>query len=311
MTVTSTQVSTLPQINRHITENLQDIASTLKTKSRLTNLASKVCLAAFLAIVTLAISISFGLLPPIAPFLLIGLVIATVPLQSGFIHLQTASLSLHNQYLAAQAKADALKEIQDWKEGQIQDFLKAHKIHVQDLPLDALRQIHPSAPIKALLPAIAQYHYYNDLLQKYSARHLRDFTNKMENPMLRLAERRMAWTRLEEEVIPAALQSALMLEIIGTPTLQLELESLGKCKMKPLDQRFLDRMIDHEDDYFCFSDTQRTNLTLTELYDALPDADTVRKKLFPRSEPSSWSWYIPNVIQELGFRLCQSRNPNS
>ncbi len=239
-------------------------------------------MAALIAIAAVAISISAGIqIPSLPPALLIALVIGTVPLQFASAHFVANSAKYEVLAAAERGKANELEKIQNWTGQEIKTFLKEHRISESALPMDALRKIDSKEALRALLPAIAQYRYWQQQTETQFVRYLANLHNKSES--LRMVGRSQAWFILEERVVPAALQAAFMLQIIAQPMLKTEWENLGECRIKSFEQRAFERWLDNADDYFIFQEPNRRELTLEEIY-ALIDPlkiDDLRLKLFP------------------------------
>jgi len=278
----SNQVSH-PPLSRYVIEKPREKSDALMSKSRWHAVAAKVCMAAFLAIAAVAISISIGIAIPMPAALLIALVIGTVPLQIANTHFRASSAAYEVLAAAERGKANELEKIQNWTCQDIKSFLKEHRILESSLPMGDLKKIDSKEPLRALLPAIARYRYWQQQTETQFLRYQANLHNKSEVESLRTAGRIRAWSILEDQVVPAALQAALMLQIIAQPTLQVAWENLGECKMKSFDQRMFDRWLDRSDEYFVFQEPNRPRLNLEELC-ALIDPlkiDDLRLKLFP------------------------------
>lgn len=272
-----------PPLSRYVTELPRVKSDELMSKARWNSVAAKICTVAFLAIAAVAIAISVGIAIPMPAAVLIALVIGTIPLQ--FANTRFRANSSQYIVLAAEerGKANELEKIQNWKGQDIKSFLDQHRILESSLPMDALRKADSQEPLRALLPAIARYLYWQQQTETQFLRYQANLHNKTEIESFRNAGRVRAWSILEQQVVPAALQAAFMLQIIAQPTLQLEWESLGTCKMKAFDQRMFDQLLDHTDEYFIFQEPNRPRLNFEELYALIHplQVDAIRLKLFP------------------------------
>lgn len=271
-----------PQLSRYVTEIPQKIAAEQGRKAVLYSLASKVCLVAFIAIVAGVLSISIGLLAPLSPALTFGMILSTLPLQVGFQSYMMRSLECSTTADAADEKANELVRIQHWAKPQIEAFFKEHNLSMEKLPMDLLRRLNPKEPLRALLPAIASYNHLCKTAQKHFQEHEENLYNRLENPTLHYLGRQRGWHILEYQAIPAALQAALVLQIIAEPTIQSNLENLGAFHAKEFDQRRFDQLLDGNDECFVFKDESRAQLTFGAVQQMVSkqDFDGLRLKLF-------------------------------
>jgi hypothetical protein len=95
-----------------------------------------------------------------------------------------------------------------------------------------------------------------------------------------LAAKRIGWQILEREMLPYALNAALMLQIISQPTLQLKLSDIGQYQAKSLEGRLATREFDHDDNYFVFNEPNRAPLALASLQ-LNNDPGQLRGQFFP------------------------------
>ncbi len=268
-------------LSRYVTEIPQKIAHEQERKAALYSLASKVCLIAFLAIAAAVLAISIGALPPLSAAITLPLLLSTLIFIEGGQRFLMKSLECSDAAAQAKAKAQELALIRHWTRHEILAFFQKHHLSVEKLPLELLRQANP-APLSALLPAIATYNYLCHKAEKHFKEHENNLYNKIDDPTLRHAARRIGWKKLEFEAIPAALQAALVLQTISQPTLQLKLADLGACTPKEFDERRFDQLLEGADAYFVFKDQARAPLTFTALQEMVSkqNFDGLRVKLF-------------------------------
>jgi hypothetical protein len=271
-----------PQLSRYVTEIPQNIAAEQGRKAVLYSLASKVCFVAMIAICAVLLSINMGLLPPLSPALAFGMILSALPIWVGIHSYSMRSLECSTKANIADEKAQEFASIQHWAKPQVEEFFKKHNLSVEKLPMDLLRRLNPKDPLRALLPAIASYNHLCNSARKHFQKHEENLYNRIENPALHYLGRREGWHILEYEAIPEALQAALVLQIIGNPTIQSNLEDLGTCQAKEFDQRRFDQLLDGNDDCFVFKDENRTHLTFGAVQQmvAKRDFDGLRLKLF-------------------------------
>lgn len=268
-----------PCLSRYVTEIPKKIQVEQERKAVLYNLASKVCFAALIAIATSTLAISVGLLAPIHPALMLGLVLSTAFLQSYFTgHLAEYSM----QAIEAKEKAKELERIQNWTGREVQSFFKEHKLSLDKLPMDLLRRLEPKDPLRALLPAIANYIYLCGQTKIHLDEHLKNLHNEIKDHALHHRARQIGWHLLEYNAIPTALEAALVLQIISQPTVHLKLEELGICHAKEFDERRFDQLLDGTDEYFVFHEKSRPTLTFAKAHEmvANQNIDALRVNLF-------------------------------
>jgi hypothetical protein len=282
MSLAVTSGSTVPRLSRYVTELPQKIAQEQGRKAALYSLASKVCLAAFLAIAAVVLAISIGALPPLPAIIALPLLLSALIFAERGQRFIIRSVDYSDAAAQAKAKAQELALIRHWTAREIKAFFEKHHLSLEKLPMDLLRQANPNAPLRALLPAIASYNYLCHKAEKHFKEHENNLYNRTENPILRHYGRLEGWKKLECEAIPAALQAALVLQTISQPALQLRLDDLGACTPKAFDQRRFDQLLEGSDAYFVFKDQARAPLTFTSLQEMVSkqNYDGLRAKLF-------------------------------
>jgi hypothetical protein len=302
MAVTISPRSTAPQLSRYVTEMPQIIAVQQERKAALYSLASKVSFIGLIAIWSVILSISIGILLPLHPALTFALVLSTISLPVCFQTFVVRALESSRVAREAQDRADELALIQHWKSPQIEAFFKEHNLSFEKLPMDLLRRLDPKEPLRALLPAIASYNYFCHTSEKHLKEHDENLHNSLENQTLHYEGRRMGWHKLEFEAIPAAFQAALVLQTISQPTLRLKLDDLGTCCMKEFDQRRFDQLLDGTDEYFVFKDqSPALNFTAAQEMVTKQDIDGLRVKLFSEERISRRK--VENLTRRL-HRIC-------
>ncbi|MES2272828.1 MAG: hypothetical protein V4487_01375 [Chlamydiota bacterium] len=274
------------QLNHYFTEIPEKNASKLRHKALAYNVLAKITFVAILAITAAILAVSFGLgtVTGALPIVLVGLAILTPFLAIGASRLTQRS----NEYsqLAATEKgvAEELKKIADWKTAEIELFFNTHGLPRQNLPMDALQILNPQEPLRAFLPLIARFNYLNAKRVALDAAVKENLNTAIAHEEVRLAAERIGWQILEREMIPYALNAALMLQIISQPTLQLKLSDLGTCQAKSLEGRLAAREFRQDDNYFVFNEQNRAPLVLTQLR-ANNNPGQIRQQFFPAPLP--------------------------
>ncbi len=253
-------------------------ASRLEKSALAWNVLSKIAYVAIAAIcaAVLAVSLVFGTVTGTLPYVLLGLVFTTPFLSIAASKLQAKSKEIGQQAAIERAAADRFQYIQYWEEPQIKEFLDSHSIVPQ-----------PHVPIRTLLPLIARFEAKKSEanIAKLASDQLLQ-SSDIPIRTIRLQHRVIGWNILEQEALPAALEAALMLQILSQPFSQLRLSDIGEIEQKTFEERQADRKFgprDHcpDDDYFIFKERNRQVLTLREIVDDL-SPDALREKLFPR-----------------------------
>ena len=271
-----------PYLSRYVTEIPQKIQVEQERKAMLYNLASKVCLAAFVAIAASVFSISVGLLVPIHPLFTLGLILSTLPIQLGIQSFGMHSDTCSAKAIEAKEVAKELSRIQNWTGREVESFFKEHKLSLDKLPMDLLRRLQPKDPLRALLPAIANYLYLCGQTKIHLDEHLKNLHNEIKDHALHHRARQIGWHLLEYNAIPTALEAALVLQIISQPTLHLKMEELGICHAKEFDERRFDQLLDGTDEYFVFHEKSRPTLTFAKAHEmvANQNINALRVSLF-------------------------------
>lgn len=260
------QNMTIAPINKSLMEIPRNVEVRENRKATLYSIASTVSFVAFLAITGAALALTFGVSLPISTPLLVVLLMGTIPLQ--FVSYQFGMLAYAAKAKAhiARKKDEAFQLVQNWGNEEIKKFFEMHHLK---LPLNQ----------NQLLPLIGCYEYW----KKEVETHFKAFQENLENQApepIRTEERRIGWRILEQKVLPAALNGALILQILQDSTRSPDLADLGICRVKEFDQRRFDQLFDGSDEYFVFNHTKRASLRFEELFPLIQDLDALRLKLF-------------------------------
>ena len=263
-----------PQLHPWAVANPIRDAAALDRRSFAWDLLSKITFVAIAAIcaAVLAVSVIFGSATGTLPFVLLGLVFVTPVLSIAASKLQGWAKAIAMTGEAERAVAEQFKRIKNWQEPQIREFLERHAV-------TPLLQIPP----RALLPLIARFETLRiqaDAAKLKSDEMMQAADIPKPDREHRIINRSIGWQILEGEAVPAALDAALILQILSQPTLQIRISDLGSLKQKSLEERLADRQYGPDDDFLVFHETERSPLTLREIaVDLSPQA--LRAKLFP------------------------------
>ena len=246
-------------------------AAKLEQKALAWNVLSKITFVAIAAIcaAVLTVSILLSTTTGTLPFILAGLALTTPFLSVAASKLQAKSRALATEAEFERAVANRFMIIQKWDEPKILKFFDDHSI----VP-------NPNVPLTEFLPLIARYETQNSEanIDKITSDMLLESKDAADRE-IRLQQRLIGWQILEQRAIPAALNAALILEILSQPTLQLRrLADIGSLTQKSIEERQLDRIYGPNDDYLVFSE-ERPSLSLCDLVDDL-SPDRLRGLLF-------------------------------
>ena len=238
------------------------------------NIATRVTTVAIFAITVAVLTVAIlgsAILSSSFSWLLLGLVITSPGL--GFLEHNFGQWAKQhsNEALIEHGVADELKKIAHWNQDNIRSFYQQQRLN-SSLMLESL-------------PLIARFNYWKqmaDASMVEAERHLDpkapgNYLEHQTNPAIRFQERETGWEMLENEALPARLQSAVILQMLVQPDRAIELDQIGSCRPLPLGQRLCEQILEHNDSYFEFAD-KRPPLVLTTVKDSSP-AD-LRLKLF-------------------------------
>lgn len=295
-------VGNLP-LNHYFNEIPEKSASSLRCKALALNVLEKISWVAFLAIMATIFTVSYAgiSLTGNLPLILVAMVLFTPIFAVGASQFNIMSSGYAQKAAIEEGVTNELKLIAKWKTPEIEQFIREQGLHLDLIPLDALKQKNENEPLCALLPLIARFNFLHRLendterASKEKLAHriedeIAEAETEREKPieesqkrLIRLANRQIAWRQHELEAIPRGLDAAVMLHIIQNPTLlDLTLTKIGEFRAKSYDERMFDRhFAPINDEYFAFhKDLHRPSLTLAEIeQDMAPRA--LRLKLFP------------------------------
>lgn len=249
------------------------------------NVISKITVVAIAAISFTVLILSFTLgqaSQGAAPFILVGLIFSTPFLAHAASKSQAWGKEIEKEAETARLVAQQYKFIKNLTDDQIHGYLFQFGILV---PADT--------PPRLLLPLIARFQVRvkeaQDSKQAADRMLAAEIFNQRDQKLkeneirhLRLSSRLMGWQKLERESVPAALEAALILQILSQPHSQLKLSQIGSLRPKQFEERQLDRQYGGDDTYFVFKGGLRPPLTLAELIDVDLAPIDLRAKLFPR-----------------------------
>jgi hypothetical protein len=271
MSVAPVASPTIP--THYLRESPEIVARQLDRKAKLWDIAAKVTMAALFAIGTVVLTIAIiGSSTLSTPFALIilGLVLLSPVLT--YLNKKFAEWAEKNHNLAEveHGVAEHLKKIRHWQLADIQAFYETQHLAIE--------------PELAMLPLIARFNYWKERAENAvveAKKHIdKDYPdNYLQNLArdIRYQTREYGWSLLENEALPAKLQSAVILQLIIQPNQELELPQIGRCCAVTFGQRFCEQLFDNEDSYFEFADGRKP-LLATTISDSSP-AD-LRQKLF-------------------------------
>lgn len=242
-------------------------------RATLSNLASKTALIAVAAIGALTATIVLmGLtLTGASPFLLVGSILTTPFLMHASSHLATASENASKNAENEKAIGIALKDFESLDPQQFSDVC-------QNLSIDPTNTPYSYDQFNLLM---ARFGFWDkrareslDLANRqiytsYEGSELQKIEGSSATPqqasLLRYTLRDMGFRLLEDEAIPAMLQSALILQVLKDSSTPPLLEATGTLYPKPMPYRLCERLFDNNDVYMTFHDASRQSLTVEEI----------------------------------------------
>lgn len=249
-----------PKLNHYLTERPQDNANCNWYKWLATSALEKICWIAFIAIVGVTLSLSYAgvALVGAEATALVASIISTPFIYMAATKLRACSLEYYKAYELEQGVADELKSISDWTEDAVETFFA-------DANLTLPEGVAPCD----LLPLIARTLHWIKLTEKASKAVFELLTQEIDDRQVRLQTRRIAWQKIEFELFPRLFQSALYLELLQRPTLELSLSDFGQFKCKTFEERMFDRKYDKDDTYFEFYPRlKKDDITFNDLYNS-------------------------------------------
>lgn len=281
----------------YLTEMPAKTASNLRCKAFAINVLEKISWVAFFAIMGTIFAVSYAgvALTGNLPMLLVGMALFSPLLSIGASQLSTWSDSFARRAELEEGVAKELRAISRWRSADVEAFFREQGLHIDQVPMEALRVKNSQEPLSALLPLIARFKFLHRLevkAEESSRELLRKIDPNPEKPIpemekrnIRLSWRRSGWRQHECEAIPTGLNAAVMLHLIENPMFKkLELLAIGECRAKTFEGRRSEREFPpFTNEYFVFKPSlNRPPLTLDEIeQDMAPKA--LRLKLFPRA----------------------------
>lgn len=299
---------------RHATktpaEVLEGKIGVLRCKALALSALEKISYVALIAIMAtiLAVSYSAVALTGNLPLLLAGMAIATPLIAWG---LTKFALLSHQFSRRAQLESLVLlqmKEIEQWRTPEINQFLLEQGLVANRIPLESLRELNAAEPLCALLPLIARFKVLKgrsdeieagvnssrrDLEESFRVKEAAD--GKPIDPnvkqKIRFEAQNSVWRKHEQEAVPLALNAAVLLQLAQDPTQNLEVDpfgldipGVGTCVPKSFAERVFGRHDEApNDDYFTFHpDLNREPLALRPIEQNLQPRD-LRFLLFPNA----------------------------
>lgn len=248
-----------------------EIVRDLEKQAYQAKLLSTITFTAIAAISLAVITVSLFVATPSATLSLALLfpVLATPCFAFAATKLQTKGKILAQILQCERAVADHFLRIKNWSEPQILAFLNGHQIKKS-----------PLLPCSDLLPLIARFEAKRELARQTKQKAESQLqSTEISDRTLRLFVRNIGWQLLENETIPAAIEAALILQILQEPERQCYPSDLFQLTQKSFDERQFDRLYGPDDAYLHFREENRNPLTLEELAKDL-SPDTLRRKLF-------------------------------
>ncbi len=240
--------------------------------SKVMNIASKVAMAALAAIALATTSIFlFGItLTGPAPLLFIGSVLST-PLWM-FASAKCADESAKAAKLAKQERGvtEALEEFQQLSVEQFSSICSK-------LSIDPTISHYSPEQFAVLIARLAFWNKTGQTMLEKANRHIYADTPESElgfdaskmtpgqATYLRYTIREIGYSILEDDALPAMLQTALIRQLLDNPSSASSLAAVGTTTPKPLAIRITELFHDNNDIYMTFHDTSRPPLTRHEI----------------------------------------------
>jgi hypothetical protein len=254
--------------NQTSLEILQENITSLERKSTLFSVLEKISYVALAAIMATAFAMSYNLIA-LGSVATVALFLST-PI---FIIAPTEFVKRSHQYarLAETENRVALKlrDIQNWSIEQMNEFFRVAGLDVAQVNQEALRQVSPQEPLRALLPLMARFTAMKDEVDEIQKNRREDnarleagFARKeaadgrpipiAEKQKLRFENECQHGANLELRAIPTALNAATVLQIIQNPMrpdlditpLSLTIPGLGHSEPKNYAERMFAKTYD-------------------------------------------------------------------
>ena len=252
---------------------LIELPSVLEAKharwSKVMNIASKVTTAALAAIALTATSVVlFGIaLSGPGSLLFIGSLLST-PLWM-----------LASAKCADESAKAAKLAIEEHGIGEVLEQLKEDELAAvcSQLSIDPDTSLHTPEQLAILIARLAFWNRAGQTLLEKGNRHIYAdapqsevcFDESKMTPAqaskLRYAIRGIGFTILEEEALPAMLQSALIRQVLDNPSTISSLNAIGTTTPKPMAVRITELFLDNSDTYMTFHDASRPPMTRQEI----------------------------------------------
>lgn len=273
-------------VNRFIANPPENHIFSLKCKAVACKTIEIISYVALVAIMTTVFALSYSgiVLSGTASGLAVGMVLSTIGIGIGVGPLGRLAKQYSGQLEVENGVLEQKKKIENWKEIEIEEFIRGEGLVVKDMP---------HVPLCKLLPAIARFKHFKETAEKVKTLAEQNFADaaKEKNPIIQRQMRQCGWN-LQQAAIPAALDAAIMLRIIQQPFnrgLELlqpngEIPLVGRCYPKTFEKHGYDTAWTPNDDYVVFEqDLRRAPLTRTEIWENM-DPKILRSKLFDSSK---------------------------
>lgn len=255
------------KLTHYLTDNLAITAKQFDRKATILNLAAKATLVAIFIIGAAALTVMlcgaeiFGASTLIVT---LGCTLATPLLFKVERYFATHAQKFKSQATIEYAVDAQNRSIETWTLKDIQNFYREHLL--QSLPDETLDRTRP---------LIARYLYWNQQFQENYREALKYLNDNVENSYLkdttdrdiRYLLRQQGWNLLENNAIPARLQSAVSLQLLQNPYQEIELSDIGHHQPISFGQWSSEAYCDQKDPYFCFKNSQKPDLSSHQIVD--------------------------------------------
>jgi hypothetical protein len=291
-------------------EVLEKRIGTLNCKSLAFSALEKISYVALIAIMgtILAISYSTVALTGGLPLVIAGMALATPLIAWGLTKFALLSHQFSKRAELERQVFLQLKQIENWRTPEINQFLLEERIVANRIPLESLRELNAGEPLVGLLPLIARFKYLQarstevetnvnnsraELEAAFVAKEAAD--GKPIDPhvkqKIRFEAQNTAWRQHEHEGVSLVPHASVLLQLIQDPTqnldtdpFSLDIPGIGTCVPKTFAERVFGRQVEpRNDDYFTFHpDLHREPLTLQTIEQNLQARD-LRFVMFPNA----------------------------
>lgn len=263
-------MSLTPVATNFLTQSPSALFKSYDRSATLYSLASKVALVAAIAISTVTMTIVLLGITLSGPcsFLLLGLLLATPFLMMSSTNWAEKADKMRTKATIEKGVVEQLNFVSSWSDERIKSFFEKHLIP-------------PPTPIHSRNLLIARHLYWLQRAQLAELQAEMHLTRGVQGSQLDEVQpseptprkyeelchqiREVGFQLLETEMLPAILQSALMLQLISNPSKSLNLSDVGTVMPKPIAQRLSERIYDERDVYLIFKNQTREPMGATEI----------------------------------------------